>query len=344
MLGELEVLEIKMLFKQGKSLKHISKVTGCSINTVRRYARDDKQSGYSRRESKNGKLDLYKDYLKMRVDSAYPNWIPATVLFNEIRSQGYLGKISLLRSYLKTLKPQVKERPNIRFETKPGEQMQVDFATFKQDKLKFYAFVAVLGYSRMIYVEFVNNQNEDTVIKCHENAFHYFSGVPLYGLYDNMKTIIIKRNAYGPGKHKLNANFYDFAKHYGFVPLVCKPYNPQTKGKVERAISYLRNSFYYPFIAGKKHVGLDELNIAVIDWLNNIANKRIHSTTKEVPIKRWAIEKQHLLNVPQNYTTNYGLAKNLTIAKQNKHIMHENEQSLQHELSIYDELLPLGAQ
>jgi transposase len=341
MLGELEVLEIQIMYKQGYSIKKIGRDLGYSINTVRKYIRENNQPKYKSRPSKISKLEEYKVYLCQRINEAKPNWIPAVVLFSEIKSRGYTGGISLLRAYLYQLKPKPQERPLIRFETEPGEQMQVDFAHFKHEGRCFYAFVAVLGYSRMTFVKFVDNQRIDTVIKCHEEAFEYYGGVPKKGLYDNMKTIIVKRNAYGEGHHKFHTNFYDFAKHYGFLPRVCKPYSPQTKGKVERTISYIRYSFYHPFIAGKKELDLDELNCGVMEWLNHPANKRIHATTNTAPIERWVIEKHHLLKIPPHYTTNYG-DKCLSITTNHTLIMDQNTTPLQHHLSIYDSLLCAG--
>lgn len=337
MLEDLEVLEIQVMAKQGKKFKQIARETGYSINTVRKYARDRKLAVYTKRPDKMKKLDNFKDYLKYRIEQASPNWIPATVLFREICELGYKGSISLLRAFLHDFKPKIKERPLIRFETDPGEQMQVDFASFKFLNQKFYAFVAVLGYSRMSYIEFVPNQKINNVISCHENAFNYFSGVPKNGLYDNMKTIIIKRNAYGKGKHKLHNSFYDFAKHYGFIPTVCKPYNPQTKGKVERMISYLRYSFYVPFIAGKEQICLDELNVSVLEWLNNTANQRKHATTNEEPFFRWELEKEYLLNIPVNYTSNYGVNKTVC-AKDNRQLVLNQGYPIQHELQVYESL------
>lgn len=342
MLEEIDVLEIQIMRKQKMSYKAIARKTGYSINTVRKYARDHKPAKYADRPRKPQKLDNYKDYLNHRVNSAKPNWLPAIVLLREIKSIGYTGGISLLRDYLRTLKPRSNNQPLIRFETNPGEQMQVDFGHFRYNKKSFYAFVAVLGYSRMLYVEFVDNQQTDTLIKCHENAFNYFKGVPKKCLYDNMKSVIIKRNAYGESNHKLNVSFYDFAKHYGFLPRVCKPYRPQTKGKVERMISYLRYSFYNPLVSSKTHMTVGELNKAVIKWLNDIANVRIHATTKQTPLERWVIEKQHLSNIPMNYTTNYGIKDPASITTLNMDIMNQNYHQLQHELSVYDLLLTAG--
>ncbi|MDF1758589.1 MAG: IS21 family transposase, partial [Legionellaceae bacterium] len=262
--------------------------------------------------------------------------------FMEIKSQGYTGCLSTLRNYLQKLKPTVKVRPLVRFETEPGEQMQVDFASFKHKNHRYYAFVAVLGYSRLAFVKFVKNQQVDALIACHEEAFDYFGGVPKTILYDNMKTVILKRDVYGKSKHKLQGCFYDFSKHYGFIPRVCQPYSPQTKGKVERLISYIRYSYHNPFLAGREDITLDELNIDVMNWLNNIANQRVHATTKEIPFSRWDVEKQHLLNIPNNYTTNYGLTNEASTHLTNKHIMEQNTHTLQHDLSVYESILFAG--
>ena len=185
------MIDIKILFKQGYSLKKISRETGFSINTVRKYVTKNMVPIYKTRKKIISKLDNYKNYINFRVNQAKPNWLPATVIFDEIKQQGYLGKISLLRSYMHNIKPKSVERPLIRFETQPGEQMQVDFATFRQQNKKYYAFVAILGYSRLTFVKFVEDQKIDTFIKCHEEAFDYFGGITKSILYDNMKTVII---------------------------------------------------------------------------------------------------------------------------------------------------------
>jgi len=124
--------------------------------------------------------------------------------------------------------------------------------------------------------------------KCPWGTFRYFGGVPLECLYDNMRTVIIKRNAYGRGKHKLNPLFEDFAKHCGFTIKVCRPYRAKTKGKVERFNHYLRYSFHNALrvkLAMKNHqVNIDNANAEVLKWLDDIANVRIHQTTLQRPL------------------------------------------------------------
>lgn len=129
-----------------------------------------------------------------------------------------------------------------------------------------------------------------TLLACHEHAFSYFGGVSKEALYDNMKTIILTRDAYGQGLHRLQPGFRDFAKHYGFIPKVCKPYRAQTKGKVERFIGYVRESFFMPLTATLKAAGLvldkTTANTEVKRWLNQVANERVHQTTGDKPSAR----------------------------------------------------------
>lgn len=338
-------MEIQILFRQGKSLKAIARETGYSINTVRKYARDCKPAVYKRRAESVSKLDEYKPYLRRRVKEATPYWLPATVLLQEIQLLGYSGKISLLRHYLRTLKPEIKESPVTRFETAPGEQMQVDWAEFRYGGCRLCAFVATLGFSRLSYVEFVTNEKLETLKRCHQHAFDYFSGVPKSVLYDNMRTVIVERDAYGQGKHRLQSGFWDFAKHYGFMPRICRPYRPQTKGKVERFIHYLKNSFYNPLLTRLKSNNItldcDTANIEVLKWLDTVANKRVHGTTLKEPIELFKQEKPTLQALPPDYSEIDTMIK--THDAIDWHMLDENSSApIQHPLSIYDQVASIG--
>jgi transposase len=240
-----EAVEIRVLSRQGKSIREIAWTLEVSRNTVRRYVRGDGLPHYQR-ETRPSKLDDYKQYIAERVRAAVPEWIPATVLLRELRSLGYAGGISILKEHLATLKPVAKLEPLIRFETDPGRQMQADFATIRRGKDRLAVFIATLGWSRATFIEFVTDERMETLLGCHERAFYYFGGVPREVLYDNMRTVVTDRDRYGPGLHRYNRTFLDFAHHYGFVLRLCQPYRPKTKGKVERFIRYLRTSFYVP--------------------------------------------------------------------------------------------------
>jgi transposase len=170
-------VEIRVLRRQGKSIREIARMLDLSRNTVRRYVRGAGLPHYER-EARPSKLDQYKQYIAERVQAAAPEWIPATVLLRELRALGYPGGISILKDHLATLRPVVKPEPLIRFETEPGRQMQADFATIRRGKDRLAVFIATLGWSRATYVEFVTDERMETLLGCHERAFYFFGGVP----------------------------------------------------------------------------------------------------------------------------------------------------------------------
>jgi transposase len=192
--------------------------------------------------------------------------------------------------------------PEVRFETAPGEQLQVDWVEFRKGADPLYAFCATLGYSRAAYVEFVGDMKAQTLIDCHEHAFAAFGGVPRRVLYDNMKTVVLERDAYGDGEHRYHAGFLDYAKHSGFIIKLCRPYRAKTKGKVERFNGYLRRSFYVPLVSRLAPSGLKldvvTANQKVMQWLSEVAHERIHGTTGIKPGERLKEEQSHLQPIP----------------------------------------------
>src|SRR5687768_5961465 len=189
-------MEIGILRRQGHSLREIAVEAGVAVNTVRRYLAEGCKARYGPRATQVSKLDPYKGYLASRIEAARPQWIPATVLAREIRERGFQGCERLVSRYVRTLKPAVAEEPVVRFETAPGEQLQVDWIEFKRERLA--AFVATLGHSRASYVEYVVDERIETLIACHIGAFEFFGGVVREVLYDNVKTVVIEREAFGP--------------------------------------------------------------------------------------------------------------------------------------------------
>jgi transposase len=122
------VVEIRILRRQGVSVREIARRTGVSRNTVRRYLKSADDPGYTARPAVAGKLDVHKVFLSERVAAAHPDRIPGTVLLSELRLRGYTGGITILREHLASMRPGVAPEAVVRFETKPGRQMQVDWA------------------------------------------------------------------------------------------------------------------------------------------------------------------------------------------------------------------------
>jgi len=303
MITEERCMEIQILHRQGKSIREICRLTGLSRNTVRKYLREPIQRpAYRSRPGRPGKLEPYKDYLQRRVVSAQPHRIPATVLYREVRALGFDGCERLVRNYVRTLYPRPVPEPDNRFETAPGVQMQVDWCVFRRGRDPLSAFVATLGFSRASFVAFVTSERFEVLRECHEQALAYFGGVPREVLYDNMRTVVVERNAFGAGCHRFHRGLWDLARHFGFTPRLCQPYRARTKGKVERFNRYLRHSFYVPLASRLKQAGL-RLDVATANaevrrWLDEVANVRIHRETGERPVDRLATEREALQPLP----------------------------------------------
>lgn len=279
-----EILDIMELHRQGISIREIARRTGFSRNTVKKALSQRKLRSYKARPPRGSKLNPFKAYLEERVAIGVTNGIR---LFAELRQIGYEGGYTLIREYLKPRRAAAKPAATVRFETQPGEQAQVDFGVFTYDhngkRHRAYAFTMVLSYSRMLYVEFVEHQDLSTLIRCHIHAFEAL-GMAHVLLYDNMKTVVLGRDE--AGKPVINPRFAAFALALGFHIQPCKPYRPQTKGRVERSIGYLRQNFW----PGRTFASLNDLNQQVRTWYDEVANQRIHGTMGRRPCDMWQEE------------------------------------------------------
>jgi transposase len=222
----------------------------------------------------------------------------------------------------------------VRFETPPGKQMQADFTYVRRGRDPLLALVATMGYSRASFVKFAACSGENATTLCSglREAFDYFGGVPEHVLLDNTKAVVIERDAYGEGLHRWNHELRGLADACGFTPRLCRPYRAKTKGKIERFNSYLKGSFLVPLAAtlGASGLRLDAAtaNLHVRHWLDEVANARIHATTKAVPAQRLAEERAVMLSSPA-----------LKAPAPTPHLVALPVESLQHPLSVYDALL-----
>jgi len=184
--------------------------------------------------------------------------------------------------------------------------MQADWCELRRGRYPLSAFVATLGYSRATFVQFVSSERFEVLRECHEEAFVFFGGVPREVLYDNMKTVVMERNAYGEGRHRLHQGLWDTARHFGFMPRLCRPYRAKTKGKVERFNRYLRYSFYIPLQSRLSQAGLRldvaTANAEVMQWLAEVANCRLHGETGQRPDEQLTIERAALQPLPARLT------------------------------------------
>ena len=224
----------------------------------------------------------------------------AVRILERLQEQGFEGKYSIVKEYVRSRKMDLNEKATVRFETMPGKQRQMDWGFIEDHTVyengkwkKLYCFLLVLGYSRMRYIEFVTDMSTNTLIRCHQNAFRYFGGYPEEILYDNMKQVVVKR-LLKQEDSTLNRQFEDFAGFYGFKPILCRPYRGQTKGKVERTVQFVRDNF----MIGIQYKSLADLNGQALAWCNKV-NGKVHATINEIPFER--LKKEGLSPLKREY-------------------------------------------
>ena len=257
-------------------MREIARQTGYARNTVRAILRTAGLRS-SRVRSRPSQLEPYHDYLRARYAET---GLSAVRLRAEIHAQGYTGGVHVVRRFVATLASVKKQagRATVRYETGPGEQAQADwkhvgeFTDQAGRSVTISAFVMVLSFSRAVFVRFTTSMQLPVLIECHQEAFHFFGGLPATILYDNMKQVRLSRNQWNPA-------FLDFAGHCGFAPKTHQPYRPRTKGKVERVIRYLDDNF----LKGRTFADLADLNAQGLHWCRHTANRRVHATTGRQP-------------------------------------------------------------
>ena len=218
-----EFFMIKDLKSKGLSNVQIAQALELNRKTVAKWLKSNEFPKYKLKAALPSKLDTYKSYILSRMNEGCVN---AQIIFDEITALGYTGKMTILREFMKPHRPATKQQACIRYETPPGKQAQVDWGEFKllcQDGSfqKVHAFIMILGYSRISYVEFTEDEKINTLLGCHERAFQFFGGIPETILYDNMRTVV--KHSHKTGENKWNDTFLQFAKHHGFSPIRCRP-------------------------------------------------------------------------------------------------------------------------
>lgn len=277
MLRSESIIMIREKVLEGKSAYAVSKKLGFSKNTVKKYIdpkNTDKQS-YPSYPTPASKLDPYKNEINRLMSNGVFNCV---VILEHIEKLGYDGKITILKDYVAPFRPPKNVPAVKRYETLPGKQAQMDwgicqYTDLKGNIRKVSAFTMVLGNSRTRFLRFTKRCDLFSLERCIIEAFEYFGGVPETLLTDNMKTVALGREG---GKVIWNTGFLDFCKDVGVIPKVCRIRRPQTKGKVERLVSYVKNNF----MPGRTFVDIIDLNKQALEWCSKVNNKPLQTTGK----------------------------------------------------------------
>ena len=242
------------------------------------------------------KLDSYKRTIRQLIEN-HP--YSAVQIFQRLREDGYHGGISILKDYLATVRPR-RAPAFLTLAFAPGECAQVDWGaygsvTVGNTRRKLSFFVMVLCYSRLMYLEFTVSQTMEHFLACHQHAFEFFGNrVPTKIMVDNLKSAILKRlTGQAP---VFNPRYLDFARHHGFQIVACGVGQGQEKGRVEAGVGYTKKNF----LSGLDIPDFHALGPAARQWLDNVANQRIHGETRRPPVELFKTEQPHLHPMPPN--------------------------------------------
>ena len=241
------------------------------------------------------KLDPFKqDIVRMLETHPYT----ATQIFQRICEQGFDGGYSIVKRYVRKVRPP-KSPAFLKLSFAPGECAQVDWGSYgavdvgsTRRKLSF--FVMVLCYSRMMYVEFTVSQTMEHFLGCHQNAFDFFGSIPKKIMVDNLKSAVLRRIV---GQAPVfNPKYLDFANYYGFTIAPCNVGKGNEKGRVENGVGYVKKNF----LAGLNIPDFSAIGPAARNWLDTIANVRIHGETRQKPLDLFEKERPFLNPLPTN--------------------------------------------
>lgn len=282
----------RMFFEEHAAIAQIARQLDLDRKTVRRCLQRNEWQPYQRPPKHETLLTEHADYLRERAAHVQYS---ARILFQELKRQrGYTGSYETVKRFVAPLRELqiAAEATQMRFETAPGQQSQVDWAQatvgFHSGRRPLHFFVMTLGFSRRGYYQPSADERLGQFLDAHERAFDYFGGHTQELLYDHTRTVCYPN---GEGRVVWNPTFKSFAEYWGFEPRLCRPYRAQTKGKVESGVKYLKRNF----LPGRQFLDIVDLTEQLNEWNATIADVRIHGTTHERPIDRFEAERTHLV-------------------------------------------------
>jgi transposase len=284
--------EIRRMHREDRlAVTEIARRLDLDRKTVRRCLSQERWQRYRRPERTDTLLAEHAEYL---TDRAPQVGYSAQVLYQELKGKGYRGSYDTVKRFVRPLRSaeSLAERASVRFETPPGQQSQIDWGQtrvhFRHQRTVLHLFVLTLGYSRRGFLETCRDERLAQFLDAHERAFDHFGGHTREHLYDRPRTIC---RPDGDGGVLWNGTFQSFARYWGFETRLCRPYRARTKGKVESGVKYIKRNF----LAGRSFV--DELDVREqwAEWNATVADVRIHGTTHQRPLDRFATEREHLL-------------------------------------------------
>jgi len=301
MLRKEDLAVITALKQYGVYQKDIAAQLGVHPKTVRRALRSDRTT-VRQRKLCGRKLDPYTASIDRLLAEGVWN---AVVILREIQAEGYGGGSTKLRLYIQPKRALRAGKVTVRFETKPGQQLQSDWGEIVVEiagqLVRVHFMVNLLGYSRRFHFWCTDSADAEHTYEGLIRSLEYLGGIADEVLVDNQKAAVVQHPT--SGETRFNERFLDLAGHYGFTPRACRPYRARTKGKDERMVGYVKQHFFVRYRSFESWAHLNQL---AEQWLGTEADQRLHGTVKEVVAVRFQREAPHLNPLPPyRYDTAY---------------------------------------
>lgn len=285
---------VRYLQAQGKGIRAISRELGLSRQAVRRALTTASRPHYERPRRANARLDPFLEQVRELYLSKQ---LIGSRIYRELVAAGYSGGRTALYDYLRTLKAtRVAEKATVRFETEPGHQAQFDWSPYTVEldgELRgIVVYGMTLSYSRRKHYAVSFDERQASIYEAIEESFWHFGGAPRELLVDNARALVTDAS---PSRFRFNDQFLELCGHYRVQPRACQPGRPQTKGKVERPFSYLEEQF----IKGNSWRSLEHFRAALAGFERDDLDLRVHGTTHEAPLARFAQERALLTPLPE---------------------------------------------
>jgi transposase len=288
--GDMRAQMRRLVLAEHWRIETVARRFGVHHSVVRRAIRDEAPPARPR----PSKLEAFKPYIVQRL-TELPE-LTASRLMLELRDRGFPLSMTQLRRYVTQVRTPVSRKAYLRVEFEPAEQAQVDWGSFGHMRIgsaqrPLSVFAMVLSWSRAIFIDFSLDQQMETFCRMHRRALEFFGGVPRRIIYDNLKSVVLHHVG---STVQFNPRFLAFAGHYLFEATAAPVRYPQFKGRVEASIKFIRHSFFY----GRSFSSLDDLRAQAAVWRDQIANERVHGTTRERPSQRLLVERPRLRALP----------------------------------------------
>jgi transposase len=272
-----EVLRLR--YVDGLSTRAIAKRLSMSRRTVRGLLGERRPStAVATTSARSSILAPYESIIRAELGNTPELRAPS--MLERLRVAGYTGGISVLRDRMRVLRPKPHAEVFSTFTTRPAERLEVDWADLGYAvpgvPRRVSAFVAVLVYSRMLYLDFALSQRMGSFLRCMDRCLTFFGGRTAVDVFDNMKTVVIGRTGTEPIFH---GRFIDYARAHGFAPFATRPKRPTDKPFVERGIGFVRTRF----LPGRRFGSFEDLRFQGTVWRDTFANGREHEETGKVP-------------------------------------------------------------